>query len=199
MDGRPPPGRRERKKLGTWRAIRHAALTLITERGYANVSLDDIADAANVSRSTLFNYFRSKEALLFDPDPEEHDRWQAFMTTRPPDEAPWVTLEAFFLDYTGGYETKLRLQKRLQQDTPALRQAGQDASERLTAFLTGWLRERLAAQGQDPEDSAFLLGVALTALFTSFARWDPEQPFTVFQDLLRSTFARAGHGLLSPS
>ncbi|WP_052351848.1 TetR/AcrR family transcriptional regulator [Deinococcus pimensis] len=198
MDGRPSPGRRERKKLDTWRAIRHAALELITERGYANVSLDDIADAADVSRTTLFNYFRSKEAILFDPDPEEHDRWQAFMTARPDDEAPWVTLEAFFLDYTGGYETKLRLQKQLQQDAPAPRPAGQDTSDRLNTFLTGWLRARLDAQGQNPEDSAFLLGVAFTAVSTAFARWDPQQDFEVFHDLLRSNFARVGRGLRSP-
>ncbi|PYE50479.1 TetR/AcrR family transcriptional regulator [Deinococcus yavapaiensis] len=197
MEEKTALGRRERKKLDTWRAIRHAALQLIAERGYANVSLDDIANAADVSRATLFNYFRSKEAILFDPDPEERDRWVAFMASRPADEAVWVSLEAFFLDYTGGYETKLRLQKQLQQDVPVRGAAGQDASARLTAFLTDWLRARLAAQGHDPEDAAFLLGVAFTAMSTAFARWNLNQDFAVFHDLIHRGFARVGRGLLT--
>ena len=60
-------GLRERKKLQTWRTIRAAAFRLIEERGYEAVSVEEIAAAANVSRSTMFNYFTSKEAVVLDP------------------------------------------------------------------------------------------------------------------------------------
>jgi AcrR family transcriptional regulator len=46
-------GLRERKKLQTWRAIRAAALELITERGFEAVSVDEIAAVAGVSRSKI--------------------------------------------------------------------------------------------------------------------------------------------------
>ncbi len=197
MDDLTSLGRRERKKLETWRSIRQTALHLITERGYSNVSLDDIAQAADVSRATLFNYFRSKEAMLFDADPEEQRQWERFMAHRPADEHPWTTLEAFFLEYTGGYEIKLRLQKQLQEDEPSLNQSKQEVSVRLHAFLSSWLQARMAAQGRNPDEADFLLGVAFAALGTAFNRWDPTQAFSVFHDLIRHDFQWAGQGLLT--
>lgn len=62
------PDRRERKKAATRTALADAALRLFLERGYDNVTVREVADAADVATTTLLKYFPSKPALVFDKD-----------------------------------------------------------------------------------------------------------------------------------
>ncbi len=60
------PSLRERKKLQTRAAIINRAVELFNTQGFYNTSIDDIADAADVSRGTFFNYFGYKEAVIVE-------------------------------------------------------------------------------------------------------------------------------------
>src|SRR5689334_22951408 len=64
----PAIGLRERKKIKTRRAIRREAVRLIETQGYGNTTVEQIADAAEVSTSTFFRYFPSKESVLLYDD-----------------------------------------------------------------------------------------------------------------------------------
>src|SRR6516164_8572077 len=61
-------GLRERKKIKTRQAIRREAFRLFDANGYAATTIEEIADAAEVSPSTFFRYFPSKESLLLADD-----------------------------------------------------------------------------------------------------------------------------------
>lgn len=62
----PRPSLRERKKIQTRAAIIAKAVALFNTQGFYNTSIDDIADAADVSRGTFFNYFGYKEAVIVE-------------------------------------------------------------------------------------------------------------------------------------
>lgn len=61
------PGLRERKKIRTRETIRREALRLFAQHGYANTTVEQIAEAADISASTFFRYFSNKASLLI-PD-----------------------------------------------------------------------------------------------------------------------------------
>jgi AcrR family transcriptional regulator len=66
---------------------------LFRERGFAAVSVDEIAAAAEVSRSTFFRYFGSKEAVLLEDLDENGDVFLTALAGRPSNETPWRAFE----------------------------------------------------------------------------------------------------------
>ncbi|MFP5352062.1 MAG: TetR family transcriptional regulator [Actinomycetota bacterium] len=79
---------RERKREQTKLALQAAAIRLFNERGYGATSVDDIADAANVSRRTFVRYFGSKEGVLFSEADESGERLREALLRQPPDKGP---------------------------------------------------------------------------------------------------------------
>src|SRR5215218_3587503 len=81
-------GLRERKKQRTRQAIRDAAMHLFAQRGFDNVTVAEIAQAAEVAEKTVFNYFGTKEALFFEEDaPIEDDLVNAIRQRAPGESA----------------------------------------------------------------------------------------------------------------
>ena len=99
-----------------------AAEELFSERGFDGVTVAEIAAAAGVSVKTLFQYFRSKEDLLFGDEGEMRDRLVASITGRPSGATPlravtdWLLVE---LDREGDSES-LERYHRMVGDTPAV-------------------------------------------------------------------------------
>ena len=62
--------RRSRKRMATRQSILDAATRLFLERGFEHVTVDEIAEAADVGRMTVFNHFPRKEDMFFDRDEE---------------------------------------------------------------------------------------------------------------------------------
>lgn len=87
-------GLRERKKLATRRALHEAALRLVAERGLDAVSVDDIAERAEVSPRTFFNYFASKTDAVIGLDPEAPRQLYDAFLDRPAAESPVQAVHA---------------------------------------------------------------------------------------------------------
>lgn len=85
-------GLRERKKAATRLAMHEAALRLAAHDGLDHVTVEAIADAANVSRRTFSNYFSSKEEALFHGDAERMRRMLELVRDQPAAAAPWTAL-----------------------------------------------------------------------------------------------------------
>ncbi len=75
---------RERKKRERREAIAAHALRLFTENGFERVTMREIAEAADVSEPTVFNYFPTKESLVFHEDRERELALLQAVRERPP-------------------------------------------------------------------------------------------------------------------
>jgi AcrR family transcriptional regulator len=89
------PGLRERKKQRTRETILRAALGLFAERGYNHTTLEDIAEAAEVSTGTLFAYFPSKEDILFPEERQFYEQLNERLEQRPPHATTFDVLRDF--------------------------------------------------------------------------------------------------------
>ena len=94
-------GLRERKKQQTRDAIAAAAMRLFSERGFDEVTVEEVAQAADVSKKTVFNYFPTKEDLVFRAREERRAALVAALRDRPPGTSlvePFRALTLAYLD-----------------------------------------------------------------------------------------------------
>jgi AcrR family transcriptional regulator len=87
-----PPDRRSRKRLATRQSISNVATRLFWERGFDQVTVDEIADAADVGRMTVFNHFPRKEDMFFDREEEGRETLREALRQRDPGVALTETL-----------------------------------------------------------------------------------------------------------
>ncbi|MFC6160848.1 TetR/AcrR family transcriptional regulator [Kribbella jiaozuonensis] len=80
-------GLRERKKRESRRRIADVASGLFIERGFDNVTIAEVAEAANVARMTVFNYFPRKEDLFLDRQADLVDDLSRAIREREPGES----------------------------------------------------------------------------------------------------------------
>jgi AcrR family transcriptional regulator len=160
----PKPGLRERKKQRTRQTILTAALELFSERGYANTTLEDIAEAAEVSTGTLFAYFPSKDEILLPEARSFYEQLKQRLEQRPPDATTFNVLRDLLATREPPDETfKLRLKILREQ---ALRDRLRARQMRVNDLLADAIAEDLDAPSDDlrPTLLAAATSAALTAL-----------------------------------
>jgi AcrR family transcriptional regulator len=91
----PPSGRRERKKARTRQTLADEALRLFSERGFDQVTVAEVAEAADVAVSTLFAHYPTKESLLFSKDATIGAGFVQAVTARDPATTVLEALRAY--------------------------------------------------------------------------------------------------------
>jgi AcrR family transcriptional regulator len=173
------PGLRERKKQQARAAIAKAATDLFRERGFEGVTVEQIAIAADVSRQTIFNYFRSKEEMLFDRDAAVAGALIGALRGRPAGSsvvAVFRTHTRRFWERVSGLAGSAPTPEEwwsIIEKSPALREYAEIVFARLARLVALELASERGAPDDDPESHAFaraLCGVNAAILTSGLHR-----------------------------
>jgi AcrR family transcriptional regulator len=175
----PDEGLRERKKRRTRQQISDVATVLFAMRGFDHVTVAQVADVVGVSEKTVYNYFPTKESLVFDRTDETLERMVIALRERSPGEsATRAVLRALDEDMRELEELPeelyvlLPLFAEMVATTPALRAAWLELHGRLVEVATDELAALAEVDPRDPEPmiAARAIGALHELAFTSNMR-----------------------------
>lgn len=186
---------RERKKAKTRAAIQAHALRLFAAQGYATTTVDQIVAAAEVSQSTFFRYFPTKEDVVL------HDRYDPLLIeafhAQPAELSPIRALRGAIRSVLGALPTEELARERqrggLIISVPELRARSLDQIAGALQMFTEAIAQRM---GRPPDDASLrtftgaLAGVAISALIHA-----TEDPTANYPDLLDAALAHLEAGL----
>jgi len=183
-------GARARARQAMRVQVAAIAVELIMAKGYDETTVDDICAAAEISRSTFFRYFPTKEDALFGLTDDAGERLLAALAARPSGEAPWVAmrraLDPRLEEIAAGGEHARGL-ARLIANTPALAARHRDKNALWHEVLRPEIARRLGvdpAVAADPRPAA-VIGAALSCLDAALVAWtssEQEQPLSEILD-----------------
>jgi AcrR family transcriptional regulator len=149
-------GLRERKKQRTRQLISETARRLFSERGFEQVSVAEIAREADVSEQTVFNYFPSKEDLVYSGLETFEDQLLSAIRERPPGQTVIAAFGEFILEPRGllaaNDDTAARqliAVTRMIAASPALRAREQQILARYTDTLAQLIADETGARAGD--------------------------------------------------
>jgi AcrR family transcriptional regulator len=187
-----PPDRRSRKRLATRQTISDAATRLFFERGFDQVTVDEIAAAADVGRMTVFNHFPRKEDMLFDRDEEGREMLRQALRQRDPSVAPIEALRLFAHRLVAERSPVVEFSARSQglirtvEGSETLKARARAIRDELAQVLTLSLSE---GAGQDPDDPDARLAAALLLATWSVAYIQAHQTFRQTRDTEQASAA----------
>jgi AcrR family transcriptional regulator len=164
------PGLRERKKARTRAAIREHALRLFRKQGYDATTVEQIAEAAEVSPSTFFRYFPTKEDVVLQDDMEL--LWMDVFLSQPAEMGPIAALRTAVraaFEGMGAVElAQLRETMDMATAVPAVRARMLAEFARTTQVIAQAVAERTGKDAGDFEVQTLagaVVGIAMAAWF----------------------------------
>jgi AcrR family transcriptional regulator len=182
----------ERRRRRTQRALQNAAIALVGRRGLAEVTVEEIAAAAGVSRRTFFNHFPTKAAALFDPDPSDAERLARLLSVASGSADPWRALQSALVSFVAGHENVIVVRRRLIAASPELAQYHRTAHAHVEVAIDHWAH---AQPGLDDFLATLYAHTAAAIILGSFMSWQPDDPPELLPELLRRGFEQVANGL----
>jgi len=198
-EGGPLPGNelRERRRLRMAARIERTALELFAERGFAAVTVNDIAAAVDISRRTFFRYFASKESVLFGDPEREENRLVAELERRPEQDAV-EALHAALVEMAREQEadpsvTALRL--RVLDSAPEITSAA--FAQRITfqRRLTPLVAQLMGVDETRDMRPDLVVSVSMSAMYVGLTRWLVNGAREPLHELVSSALEQAAAGL----
>jgi len=153
-------GLRERKRRRTFKAIHDAALRLFEERGYGAVTVADIAEAAEVSRATVFAYYPAKEDIVAGDARFAIEGLEAQLAR--PDVPVVESMREWLRTLVGWMEPDIVLQRRLAEEVPAVAAARSRLRRDIEAVIAAALTREMGSA--DPLVPRLVAGSLASAL-----------------------------------
>jgi AcrR family transcriptional regulator len=190
---------RERKKVRTRQAIRGAAYRLFAEQGYDATPVDRIAAAADVSPSTVFRYFPTKEDIVLS-DEYGGDLMAERLRARPADEAPLASVRMVmherFADILADPALRAEMVQREQlvRDVPAIRARAHESMSSTGRRLGGIIASRTGRPADALEVRVFTAAV-FAAIHEATMFWVEKAPDDDLLTLLDRSLRLLNRGL----
>lgn len=162
-------GLRERKKLKTRAAIQKEAMRLFLEKGFDATTIEEIAEAVEISPSTFFNYFPSKEDVVFEDelDPLILTAFDALPAETHPVRRLRMAMQTVFAHLTPEQDRMMRERMQLMAATPELRGAMLSQFASIVDQIAHLLAPRVGRKRDDfavHNIAGAVLGVLLSAM-----------------------------------
>ncbi|MFD0714062.1 TetR family transcriptional regulator [Paenibacillus sp. GCM10027626] len=188
-------GLRERKKAKTIAAVQQHALRLFRENGYQETTVEQIAEAAEISQSTFFRYFKTKEDVLiidnYDPIMIEEFKKQ------PAELSPLAAVRNALLAgvaYMSAEETKTARERiEVMMSIPELRAASANNMFATMNMIAEMVAERLGVTSDDW--SVRVLAGAVVGACSAVLLHYAEHPEAEFAELLQDALNKLESGL----
>ena len=183
-DDRPAVGLRERKKARTKAAIQQHAMRLFRERGYPATTVEQIAAAAEVSPSTFFRYFPTKEDVaLYDAlDPVLLEAFRAQPAELGPVQALRGAMRAVLAELPAEELAMQQERDRLIRSVPELRARMLDEFAKNLQLFAEIVAERVGRRPDDPAVrtvAGAVIGVGISAWYTAGDHANPKDYLAV--------------------
>ena len=191
-----PQSRVGRRRSTTPEHITDVALELFTARGFAEVSVDDVAHAAGIARRTLFRYYASKNAILWGDFAAHLAHLQELLDNVDPQVATGEALRAALLAFNTFDECETvrhRQRMRVILETAELQAYSMTMYAGWREVMAGFIAVRLGVKTTDPLPQTVawtMLGVALSA----YEQWLSDESVTL-PEALGNAFDVVGAGL----